>query len=45
MILPQATFQQLTKEERKALVNLKNLDHTVILKAGKNSATVMDKDD
>ena len=46
MKIPQASSQQLTNEERKALVNLKNLDHIVILKADKNSTiVVMDKDD
>ena len=46
MNIPQASSQQLTNEERKALVNLKNLDHIVILKADKNSTiVVMDKDD
>ena len=35
-----------TNEERKALINLKNLDHIVILKADKNSTiVVLDKDD
>ena len=46
MNIPQATSRQLTNEERKALGNLKNLDHIVILKADKNSTiVVMDKDD
>ena len=46
MNIPQASSQQLTNEERKALKNLKNLDHIVILKADKNSTiVVMDKDD
>ena len=46
MNIPQASSQQLTNEERKALINLKNLDHIVILKADKNSTiVVMDKDD
>ena len=46
MSIPQASSQQLTNEEKKALVNLKNLDYIVILKADKNSTiVVMDKDD
>ena len=46
MNISQASSQQLTNEERKALINLKNLDHIVILKADKNSTiVVMDKDD
>jgi len=46
MNIPQTSSQQLTNEERKALKNLKNLDHIVILKADKNSTiVVMDKDD
>ena len=45
MNIHQASSQQLTNEERKALINLKNLDHIVILKADKNSTiVVMDKD-
>ena len=46
MNIPQTSSQQLTNEERKALINLKNLDHIVILKADKNATiVVMDKDD
>ena len=46
MNIPQASSQQLTNEGKKALVNLKNLDHIVILKDDKNSTiVVMDKVD